>query len=63
MTEKSQPRLISSASFDPRKLLPPVSSQIASSRFVLPWLFGPHSTVVRVGVQLCVGNIAVIRYF
>lgn len=42
MTEKSQPRLISSASFDPRKLLPPVSSQIASSRFVLPWPFGPH---------------------
>ena len=50
MTEKSQPRLISSASFDPRKLLPPVSSQTASSKFVLPWPFGAaQHGQVRVG--------------
>ena len=44
-TAKGSPRRTSSASLPPRKLLPPVSSQMASKRFVLPWPFGPHSTV------------------
>ena len=37
----------------PRKLLPPVSSQMASSRLVLPWPLLPQITVSsRPGVRL-----------
>ena len=52
-TAKGSPRRTSSASLPPRKLLPPVSSQMASRRFVLPWPLLPQMTVSsRPGVRL-----------